>query len=110
MKASSILSALALVILLSMLGFAPGCSQSPAAPPPPASTTVSVSYPMERNVTDYADFTGRTAAVHSVEFRARVDGYLDAVNFTEGALVKKGDALFVRRVRPRPAARRRFDI
>ena len=41
-------------------------------------TTVSVSYPIERNVTDYADFTGRTAAVHSVEVRARVDGYLDS--------------------------------
>jgi RND family efflux transporter MFP subunit len=59
-----------------------------------------VSYPIERNVTDYADFTGRTAAVNSVEVRARVDGYLDSVNFTEGALVKKGDVLFVIDRRP----------
>ena len=61
---------------------------------------MSVSYPIERSVTDYADFTGRTAAVHSVEVRARVDGYLDSVNFKEGALVKKGDVLFV--IDPRP--------
>jgi RND family efflux transporter MFP subunit len=51
-------------------------------------------------VTDYADFTGRTAAVDSVEVRARVWGYLDKVNFKEGALVKKGDVLF--ELDPRP--------
>jgi RND family efflux transporter MFP subunit len=45
-------------------------------------------------VTDYADFTGRVAAVDSVEVRARVWGYLDKVNFKEGALVKQGDVLF----------------
>jgi RND family efflux transporter MFP subunit len=51
-------------------------------------------------VTDAADFTGRTAAVDSVEVRARVWGYLDKVNFKEGALVKKGDVLF--EIDPRP--------
>ena len=56
--------------------------------------------PVERDVTDYADFTGRTAAVDSVEVRARVWGYLDKVNFKEGALVKKGDVLF--EIDPRP--------
>ena len=52
------------------------------------------SYSVERDITDYADFTGRTAAVDSVEVRARVSGYLDKVNFKEGALVKKDDKLF----------------
>jgi RND family efflux transporter MFP subunit len=51
-------------------------------------------------VTDYADFTGRTAAIDSVEVRARVDGYLDSVHFEAGALVKKGDVLFVIDQRP----------
>jgi RND family efflux transporter MFP subunit len=55
---------------------------------------VTVSYPVEREVTDYADFTARTAAVDSVEVRARVWGYLDKVNFKEGALVTKGEVLF----------------
>jgi RND family efflux transporter MFP subunit len=54
---------------------------------------VLVSYPVERYVTDYADFTSRTAAVDSVEVRAHVWGYLDKVHFKEGALVKKGDVL-----------------
>jgi RND family efflux transporter MFP subunit len=62
--------------------------------------TVTVSYPVERDVTDYADFTARIAAVDSVEVRAHVWGYLKKVNFKEGALVKKGDVLF--KIDPRP--------
>jgi RND family efflux transporter MFP subunit len=55
---------------------------------------------VEQYVTNYADFTARTAAVDSVEVRAHVWGYLDKVNFKEGALVKKGDVLF--ELDPRP--------
>jgi RND family efflux transporter MFP subunit len=74
------------------LGLA-GCGQEPT-PAPAALAPVAVSLPVERDVTDYADFTGRTAAVDSVELRARVWGYLDKVNFKEGALVEMGDVLF----------------
>jgi RND family efflux transporter MFP subunit len=88
-------SALALGLALGLAG----CARPPAeAPAPPVPVTVS--YPVERYVTDYADFTARTAAVDSVEVRARVWGYLDRVNFKEGALVKKGDVLF--ELDPRP--------
>src|SRR5262245_42789113 len=71
-----------------------GCAGAPPEAPVPPPTTLSVSRPVERYVTDYADFTARTAAVDSVEVRARVWGYLDRVNFKEGALVKAGDVLF----------------
>src|SRR5262245_23060783 len=77
-----------------------GCAQAPPEAPPAAPTPVTVSYPVEREVTDYADFTARTAAVDSVEVRAHVWGYLDKVNFKEGALVKKGEVLF--ELDPRP--------
>jgi RND family efflux transporter MFP subunit len=83
-------AALVLGLCLGLAGCARPPSEAPAAAPPP----VTVSYPVEREVTDYADFTARTAAVDSVEPRARVSGYLDKVNFKEGALVKKGDLLF----------------
>ena len=53
-----------------------------------------VSNPVEREVTDYTDFTGLVSAIDSVEVRARVFGFLDKVNFKEGALVKKGDVLY----------------
>jgi RND family efflux transporter MFP subunit len=62
--------------------------------------TVQVSIPVQRSVTDYADYTARTAAVDSVEVRAHVWGYLEKVNFKEGALVKKGDVLFELDSRP----------
>lgn len=70
-----------------------GCNEEPP-PPPPAPPTVTVSLPVEREVTEYSDFTARLAAVDSVEVRARVWGYLQKVNFKEGDMVKKGDLLF----------------
>src|SRR5262245_63786565 len=75
-----------------------GCARAPSEAP--AAAPVTVSYPVEREVTDYADFTGRTEAVDSVGVRAHVWGYLDKVNFKEGALVQKGDVLF--ELDPRP--------
>src|SRR6266699_2789964 len=77
-----------------------GCARSAAEVPADAPTPISVSYAIEREVTDYADYTGRTAAVDSVEVRAHVWGYLEKVNFKEGALVQKGDVLF--ELDPRP--------
>jgi RND family efflux transporter MFP subunit len=71
-----------------------GCGRPPAAAPAEPTPAVTVSYPVEREVTDYAEFTARTAAVDSVEIRARVSGYLDKVHFKEGAVVQKGDLLF----------------
>src|SRR5262245_51289675 len=71
-----------------------GCARPPSEAPAAAPVPVTVSYPVEREVTDYAEFTGRTAAVDSVEVRARVWGYLDKVHFKEGMLVKKGDLLY----------------
>jgi RND family efflux transporter MFP subunit len=71
-----------------------GCAPVPTEAPRSAPVSVMVSYPIERDVTDFADFTGRTAAVDSVEVRARVSGYLDKVCFKEGALVHKDDQLF----------------
>jgi RND family efflux transporter MFP subunit len=77
-----------------------GCARSAAEAPVDAATPVSVSYAVEREVTDYAEYTGRTAAVDSVEVRAHVWGYLEKVNFKEGAMVQKGDVLF--ELDPRP--------
>jgi multidrug efflux system membrane fusion protein len=61
---------------------------------------VPVSRPIRREVTDYVDFIGRTIAVHSVDVRPRVTGYLVDMPFKEGAEVKQDDVLFV--VDPRP--------
>src|SRR5438445_6389295 len=88
------------VLALGLCAGAIGCKRQQASDSAAASVLVSVSRPVERDVTDYADFTARIAAVDSVEVRAHVWGYLDKVNFTEGALVKTGDVLF--ELDPRP--------
>jgi membrane fusion protein, multidrug efflux system len=61
---------------------------------------VPVSQPLKRDVTDYADFTGRTEAVERVDIIPRVTGYLFEMPFVEGSEVKAGDMLF--KVDPRP--------
>jgi RND family efflux transporter MFP subunit len=77
-----------------------GCAPEPEAAPAGSPTSVQVSLPVERYVTDYADYTARLVAVDSVEVKAHVWGYLEKVNFKEGAMVNKGDVLF--ELDPRP--------
>ncbi len=70
-----------------------GCrpSESGSAPPPPK---VTVAKPVQTDVVDYAEFTGKTKAIEFVEIRARVRGFLQSVDFTDGSMVEKGDLLF----------------
>jgi RND family efflux transporter MFP subunit len=77
-----------------------GCARTPSGAPAAAPVPVTVSIPVEREVTDSVEFTARTAAVDSVEVKAHVWGYLEKVNFKEGDLVKKGDVLV--EIDPRP--------
>ena len=99
MKTHSHLSMFSVLVVTFGLALA-GCKRQPpalAATPPPV---VMVSPPVQREVTDYYEYTARTAAVTAVEVRARVSGYLVKVNFQEGVVVKKGDLLF--QIDPRP--------
>lgn len=61
---------------------------------------VTVAKPLVRDVIDNDEFIGRFAPVDEVAVRSRIGGYLDEVNFTDGALVKKDDKLFVIDQRP----------
>jgi RND family efflux transporter MFP subunit len=83
----------------SCLGLA-GCSHAPEEAPGKGPPAVTVSYPLEREVTDYQDYTGRTAAVDSVQVQARVTGYLEKIYFTEGAEVADDTVLY--EIDPRP--------
>src|SRR5690349_10493854 len=77
-----------------------GCQNE--APPTKAveAPLVKVSLPVKDTVSDYEEFTGRTDAIFSVSVNARVTGYLDKVNFEDGAEVNAGDLLF--EIDPRP--------
>ena len=70
-----------------------GCSEPAEEGKGKQAPTVTMSYPIEREVTDYQDYTGRTAAVDSVQVQARVTGYLQNIYFTEGAEVRGDDRL-----------------
>jgi RND family efflux transporter MFP subunit len=61
-------------------------------PPPPPK--VMVATPIQQPVQRYLEVTGNTAAVSSVDLEARVQGFLDTINYKDGALVKKGTLLF----------------
>lgn len=69
----------------------PGDGAAAQGPPPSA---VNVAPVLKRSVTDWDQFNGRIEAVHRVEIRPRVTGYLDRVHFEEGSVVAKDDVLF----------------
>src|ERR1041385_4521958 len=74
---------------------AAGCTPKSAATPhmPPPKVTVA---PVEQEqIVEWDELTGRTEAVELVEVKPRVSGYIEAVHFESGQLVKKGDVLFV---------------
>jgi RND family efflux transporter MFP subunit len=75
-----------------------------AAPAPPA---VTAAKPIVRELIEFDDFTGRFEAVAAVEVRARVGGYLEAVHFKDGQIVKEGDLLFTIDPKPYEVALRR---
>jgi multidrug efflux system membrane fusion protein len=85
---------------LALCAFFVGCRTKQSAAPPSAAPPFPVSHPVEREVTDFVDFTGRTDAVESVGVRARVTGYVEAPHFQEGTEVAKDQTLFV--IDPRP--------
>ncbi len=90
------LSVLTSLLLAAVIGCQRKTPQVATAKPP----ATPVSLPIEREVTDYVDFTGRTNAVNSVDVRARVSGYLKEMPFKEGAEVEKDATLFLVDDRP----------
>src|SRR6188768_3326659 len=71
---------------------------APAAPPPPPE--VYVATVAQQDVPVYLDLVGQTQGFQDVEIRARVEGFLDTVNFREGSFVRRGDLLY--QIDPKP--------
>jgi membrane fusion protein (multidrug efflux system) len=65
-----------------------------AQQPPPAAVPVGVVKAERKPIAKTLDFVGRVDAIERVEVRARVTGYLEAVLFKEGDLVKEGAPLY----------------
>ena len=87
------LAALALVVISA-------CGKTPEATVAPAAAKVSVAKVLEQPINEWDEVTARLEAPETVQVRPRVSGQIDAVAFTDGELVKKGDLLF--QIDPRP--------
>src|ERR1041385_812638 len=77
-----------------------GCQKKAAPPPPAKPPEVVVATPVTRQITDFEEYTGRLAPVKMVDVRARVSGYLDEVQFTDGADLSQDAPLFQIDARP----------
>jgi multidrug efflux system membrane fusion protein len=77
-----------------------GCAERHDTGTPPGPPVVRVTEPVQRQITEYEFFTGRTDAVDSVDVRARVTGYLTEIKFKPGQEVNKDEVLFVIDQRP----------
>jgi multidrug efflux pump subunit AcrA (membrane-fusion protein) len=77
--------------LLALALTACGRQNAYVAPPPPK---VFVAKPLQKPSVLYVEATGNTAPLNSVDLEARVQGYLEEINFEDGAEVKEGTLLF----------------
>lgn len=77
-----------------------GCAKKEEGGPPPQAQ-VTVANPLSERIVDWDDFTGRFEATQTVDVRARVGGYIQAVHFRDGDFVRRGQLLFT--LDPRPA-------
>ncbi|HWV42188.1 efflux RND transporter periplasmic adaptor subunit [Pseudorhodoplanes sp.] len=76
-----------------------GCEESNKYVPPPPPQVI-VANPVRTNVIGYLEETGTLAAVNSVDLVARIPGFVTAIQYTDGAFVKKGTPLF--QIEPEP--------
>lgn len=87
------------VFAIAAAGLLAGCEEpNRYVPPPPPQ--VAVANPLRMNVIGYLEETGTLAAVNSVDLVARIPGFVTAIQYTDGAFVKKGAPLF--QIEPEP--------
>jgi len=77
-----------------ILIFLSGCGPRFHQPGDEGPLPVEVSLPIEREVRDKEEFTGRLDAVFSLDVKPQVTGKLLTMPFKEGTEIKKGDLLF----------------
>jgi RND family efflux transporter MFP subunit len=94
------LRALVVAGAIALAGCDNGAEGQAGAAPPPAPPEVTVAHPRAERLVEWTEFTGRFEAIERVEVRARVSGYLNAVDFRDGQIVEKGEVLFL--IDPRP--------
>jgi len=88
-----------LVVAAAAIGLSGACAKpEQAAPPPPPE--VYVTTVVQKDVPVYLDLVGQTEGAQDVDVHARVEGFLETMNFREGSFVRKGDLLYVIDAKP----------
>ncbi len=77
---------------IAAFGILSACEQNTFVPPPPPKVDVAV--PAQGSFTRYLEATGNTAPVKNVDLVARVQGFLQSIEYKDGAFVKEGTPLF----------------
>ena len=72
--------------------------QNAYVPPPPPK--VDVALPLKQDVTPYLEATGNTVAINDTALIARVEGFIQEIDYKDGDSVKAGAVLFV--IEPEP--------
>src|SRR3954468_3381368 len=75
------------VLAIAAFGILSACEQNSFVPPPPPK--VEVGLPVQRSITRYLEATGNTAPIKNVDLVARVQGFLQSINYTDGTFVKQ---------------------
>lgn len=96
-RTRSIMSGVIVASTLVLAGCDSGQAGGEQAPPSPE---VSIAQVLSRPVQQWNEYTGRVSAIHTIELRARVSGYVQRVAYKEGQEVKKGDLMFLIDQRP----------
>ena len=89
----------AVIVAVGLLS-SPGCGGSKAAAPTPPPPSVEVATVVQRDTPIYSDFVATLDGYVNAQIQPRVSGYIVKQNYTEGAVVRKGDVLF--EIDPRP--------
>jgi membrane fusion protein (multidrug efflux system) len=85
-------------LALFLVVFFAACQKPVKHPPPPIAVTAIRVEP--QTIPANFEYVGVGESSHIVELRARVEGYLQSINYKEGGLVHTGDLMFVLDQRP----------
>jgi membrane fusion protein (multidrug efflux system) len=89
---------LVVVALATVAALSEACQKPEAVAPPPPE--VYVTPVVQKDVPVYLDLVGQTQGFQDTDIRARVEGFLESVNFREGSFVRKGELLYT--IDPKP--------
>jgi membrane fusion protein (multidrug efflux system) len=95
-----ILHRMTAILLPALLCFAAGCSKAPEPQSKPRKVEVSVITIDPRDVPVHTEYIAQTQSSRQVNIQARVNGFVEKRVYTEGAMVREAETLFLMDKKP----------